>query len=183
MRCTLAGDTDKRALQSLTGDRSRESTILAIPYPKAHDGLKKCTLFHHMASREIDGLLRKMECQHYRVGQVVKASGDEAAGVEVVITGMLEIRREAFVPRRVGPGGYHGGETVFNSEASYHEVVAIAETDILRATRHDLMVVMRSDPKVATKLLFALGQDLLADLERAHERLAASSPEKGEQRS
>ena len=156
-------------------ERSREPTLVAVPYPKALEGLQGCALCQHMTAREIDVLVRVMESKHYSAGGVVKASGSEATGVEVVMRGSLEVRLAAFAPRQLGPGSYHGGEAVFGAEASYYEVVALEDTDVLAGTRLALMELLRSEPVLACKLLYALGVDLLGDLERARERLAASA--------
>jgi CRP-like cAMP-binding protein len=157
-------------------ERSREPTIASIPFPKAFEGLKKCALCQHMTEREVAVLLRVMDTKAYHAGAVVKAAGSEATGVEVVLSGLLEMRLAAFAPRQLPAGSFHGGEAVFGAEASYHEVVAVEETEVLTGTRRALLELLKSEPVLACKLLYALGEELLDDLERAHERLAAAAP-------
>jgi CRP-like cAMP-binding protein len=156
-------------------ERSREPTMVAIPYPKAFEGLQRCGLCQHMTEREVALLVRLMESKHYAAGAVVKASGSEATGIEVVLSGLLEVRLATFAPRQIGPGGVHGTEAIFGAEASYHEVVAVEDSDVLAGTRSALMELVRTEPVLACKMLYALGEDLLGELERARERLAASS--------
>ena len=131
--------------------------------------LKKVPIFEGLTHREIHNIARIAYQRYYHEGEVVIHEGDAAAGMYTIVAGTVKVTKElsdgtVIYLTTLEDGDFFGDVGLLDNSPRTATVTAIQDLKIVGFFRPELLHLMDSDPKLASKLTFKLAQILAARL-------------------
>lgn len=100
--------------------------------------------------------LNAKERRNVAPGEVFFATGDVGNEMFGVITGQIELRRDAKVVARVGPGGTFGEMAIIDDAPRSLTAVATEPSEIAVITRHTFLFLVHETPTFALRVMQSL---------------------------
>jgi PPM family protein phosphatase len=138
----------------------------ATPQTEALDALKKgevlgrVSLFRYLAYPELIKVLGLVKLKGFQPGQVLIQEGSMGDELFVIASGGVNIQRSGQLLASRGPGQFLGEIGFFNNIPRTASVQASVDTATLAFTRRDLLSLLRKEPAIAVKFLWAMSQEL-----------------------
>ncbi len=135
--------------------------------PALSETLKKVPLFADLSEPELSYLADHAVPRHYKPGELVFAEGDACAGLYVVESGSVKIFKSSVGGREQilameTPGHTVAELPVFDGGKYPASVAAVNPTTLLFVSKQDFYSLCLEHPKVALKVLRAVGRRLRA---------------------
>lgn len=138
-----------------TGDDLRATQVV-----QAFDAVRGVRLFHHMSYKEKTAVMAIAQERTYDAGQYVVREGEPGAEMFIVTEGEVQVERASVELTRLGPGGHFGEMSLMDYAPRSANVRALVPTRVIVLTQAGLASMMRAEPVIGVKLLWALGQEL-----------------------
>lgn len=127
--------------------------------------LKKVPLFADLSETELTFLANHAVPRHYQPGELVFSEGDACAGLYVVESGSVKIFKSSPAGREQilaveTPGHTVAELPVFDGGKYPASVAAVNQTTLLFVSKQDFYTLCLEHPKVALKVLRAVGRRL-----------------------
>ena len=165
------------------------------------DVLKEVPVFEGLSNREIQNIARIAYQRHYSVGEIIIHEGQNAAGMYIMVEGQAEVTKALedgtiLHLATLEDSELFGDVGLLDSSPRTATVRATRDSNIIGFFRPELLELMNSDPRLASKVIFKLGQILTArfrfihnefekaqaDIGRLKAQLKAASATNGEER-
>lgn len=134
-------------------------------------GIQNLFLFKYLNYQELVRVLKIVYEAHYETGAAVFSEGEPGDVLFLVFAGSVSVAKEGTTLTSVGPGE-HFGELAFIDGAPRSATVTAREpTTLLKINRDDFRNLTRTDPVVASKLLWCFVNHMsvrLRDLSRSY---------------
>jgi PPM family protein phosphatase len=128
------------------------------------DAVRAMKLFRHLSYKEQASVLAIAKTRMYAPGDIIVREGEPGQELFVVARGKVAVEQRGSVVSHMEAGG-HFGEMALVEEAPRSATVrALAPTETLVITQNAMGTLMRSDPVLGVKILWALAQGLSARL-------------------
>ncbi len=166
------------------------------------DVLKAVPLFEELSNREIQNIARIAYQRHYSAGEVIIHEGQNAAGMYIMVDGQAEVTKSledgtTLHLTTLENSGLFGDVGLLDSSPRTATVTATRDSSIIGFFRPELLELINSNPRLASKVIFKLGQILTArfrfinnefekaqaEIGRLKTQLTAVSGTNGEERS
>ena len=127
------------------------------------DVLKDVPVFEELNNREIQNIARIAYRRHYSAGEVVIHEGQNAAGMYIMMDGEAEVTKEfedgtILHLTTLEDSGLFGDVGLLDRSARTATVTATRDSSIIGLFRPELLQLMDSDPRLASKVLFKLAR-------------------------
>jgi len=146
--------------------KREDALVWLLPKIPLFDGLSRSEL------REIEATLRKRTCEP---GEVIFQQGRPGAGMFILISGAVEIFREAEEPRvlltRVAPGSFFGEMALLDDALRTACAVAAEASELAVFYRPDLLNLAEQRPQLGVKVVMHLSQIVAGRLRRTNRAL------------
>ncbi len=133
-------------------------------------------LFRYLNYQELLRILKIVYEEHYERGKPIFKEGEVGDALYMVFAGTVDVRKGSYHLTTIGPGGHFGELAFMDGHPRSATVVATEPTTVLTVRRDEFRDLTRTDPAVASKLLwcFVLNlsgrlRDLSANYVRARE--------------
>jgi CRP-like cAMP-binding protein len=133
-------------------------------------------LFRYLSYQELLRILKIVYEEHYERGKPIFKEGELGDALYLVFAGSVDIRKGSYHLTTIGPGGHFGELAFMDGNPRSATVVATEPTTVLTVRRDEFRDLTRTDPEIASKLLwcFVLNlsgrlRDLSSDYVRARE--------------
>ncbi len=138
--------------------------------------LQKVTIFEDLSPRDIHGIARIAHHRHYREGETIIHQGQASAGMYIIVEGEVEVTKEwengtIVHLTMLEPGGFFGDVGLLDNAPRTATVTAVRNAKIIGFFRPELLALMDSDPKLASKVVFKLAQVLASRLRYTNNEL------------
>ena len=135
--------------------------------------LKNVPIFEDLSNREIQNIARIAYQRRYTEDEIVIHEGQNAAGMYIVMDGKVEVTRELedgtlLHLATLADGEFFGDVGLLDSSPRTATVTAISDSRIIGFFRPELLELMDSNPKLASKVIFKLAQILAARFRFVH---------------
>ena len=163
------------------------------------DVLKGVPVFEELSRREIQNIARIAYQRHYSAGEVIIHEGQNAAGMYIMVDGQAEVTKALedgtiLHLTTLENSGLFGDVGLLDSSPRTATVKATRDSSVIGFFRPELLELMNSNPRLASKVIFKLGQILTvrfrfihnefekaqAEIGRLKTQLIATSSTKGE---
>lgn len=141
--------------------------------------LKQMPLFRHLTYKEILRILSVTQVTDYAVGDEVIREGEPGHELYILLKGKLRLHKEGTFITNLGPGAHLGEMALVDKGPRSLSATAEERTRALVLRRRDFNDIIRNEPRLSVKLLWAfvqvLGQRLrktTADLSGARQEVA-----------
>jgi CRP-like cAMP-binding protein len=122
--------------------------------------LKDVPLLSSCSRRELSVLAGIVTEHHYKRGEVVFEKGDPADGLHLVVEGTARVKIGNRTRRRLEEGSFFGELALLDGEPRSATVVADSKLTTLLLPRWSFNAVLRSQPRMAVKMLKEVGHRL-----------------------
>ena len=148
------------------------------------DVLKEVPIFEELSNREIQNIARIAYQRHYSAGEVIIHEGQNAAGMYIMVDGQAEVTKALedgtiLHLTTLENSGLFGDVGLLDSSPRTATVRATRDSDILGFFRPELLELMNSNPRLASKVIFKLGQILTARFRFIHDEFEKAQAEIG----
>jgi CRP-like cAMP-binding protein len=140
--------------------------------------LRSVELFSDLDDDELAHILMTGMVKHYRAGNPIVTEG--VAGGQLYVIRQGQVRLSKHVPGAgeealtiLGPGEIFGEMEFFDQIAPSDHVIAHTDCDVLAIPHTEVRSMMRTDPALAGKFLWALGRTLSRRVREGHARMAS----------
>ncbi|MCC6526209.1 MAG: cyclic nucleotide-binding domain-containing protein [Polyangiaceae bacterium] len=164
------------------GRGDARDTLRARQLRLKREALAHMPLFQKLDDRELLNIMQLADVRQFEPGEAVVREGEQGDELFIVLTGRLNISHGSSVLGFVGPGDHFGEMALLRSGARSATVTAVEPSELITLKRESFFEVIRTDPRVAVKLLWqfvgVLANRLEAtsrDLSQAREELDAES--------
>lgn len=155
-----------------SGERKDRSEVTGVDALKKGEVLGAVSLFRHLEYTELLEMLEIMRVYEVEAGETLLKEGEPSDHMIITIKGEVEVLKGNNVISRIGSGTHvpgSGGEVfgemgLFDAAPRSASVRTTEPTTIMEVKRQDLMALMKKNPSLAVKLLWALTQELNAKL-------------------
>lgn len=135
--------------------------------------LKNIPIFEDLSNREIQNIARIAYQRRYTEDEIVIHEGQNAAGMYIVMDGKVEVTRELedgtlLRLATLADGEFFGDVGLLDSSPRTATVTASSDSRIIGFFRPELLGLMDSNPKLASKVIFKLAQILAARFRFVH---------------
>ena len=135
--------------------------------------LKNVPIFEDLSNREIQNITRIAYQRRYTADEIVIHEGQNAAGMYIVMDGKVEVTRELedgtlLRLATLADGEFFGDVGLLDSSPRTATVTASSDSRIIGFFRPELLGLMDSNPKLASKVIFKLAQILAARFRFVH---------------
>lgn len=136
---------------------------------KNYEVISKCQLFKNLSKEEINEIceISSTKVVKYHKNEMIFDEGDHCEALSIILRGKVELSTY-FVSGDVSnlitlnPGDIFGEAILFSHLNDYPiSVTALANTEILQLTKHDIMQIMEAHPKFLENYLALLSKKLL----------------------
>ncbi len=141
--------------------------------------LKQMPLFRHLTYKEILRILSVTQVTDYSAGDEVIREGEPGHELYILLKGKLRLHKEGTFITNLGPGAHLGEMALVDKGPRSLSATAEERTRALVLRRRDFNDIIRNEPRLSVKLLWAfvqvLGQRLrktTADLSGARQEVA-----------
>ena len=148
------------------------------------DVLKEVPLFEELSNREIQNIARIAYQRQYSAGEVIIHEGQSAAGMYIMVDGQAEVTKALedgtiLHLTTLENSGLFGDVGLLDSSPRTATVRATRDSSILGFFRPELLELMNSNPRLASKVIFKLGQILTARFRFIHDEFEKAQAEVG----
>ena len=148
------------------------------------DVLKEVPVFEGLSNREIQNIARIAYQRHYSAGEVIIHEGQNAAGMYIMVDGQAEVTKAledgtTLHLTTLENSGLFGDVGLLDSSPRTATVKAIRDSSIIGFFRPELLELMHSNPRLASKVIFKLGQILTARFRFIHNEFEKAQAEIG----
>lgn len=148
------------------------------------DVLKEVPIFEELSNREIQNIARIAYQRHYSAGEVIIHEGQNAAGMYIMVDGQAEVTKALedgtiLHLTTLENSGLFGDVGLLDSSPRTATVKATRDSSIIGFFRPELLELMNSDPRLASKVIFKLGQILTARFRFIHSEFEQAQAEIG----
>ena len=166
------------------GRGDARDTVRARRLRLKREALAHMPLFQKLDDRELLNIMQLADVLQFEAGQTVVREGERGDELFIALTGKLRITHGTAVLGHVSPGDHFGEMALIRSGPRSATVTAVEPSELLIIRRDAFFEVIRTDPRVAVKLLWQfLGvlanrlEQTSRDLSQAREELDAESSE------
>jgi len=117
--------------------------------------LKRAPLFRQLGYNEVVRVVGQTTVAHAAPGQVVAREGDAGTELYVVLAGELEVEKGGRAAGTLGPGAHFGELALTDPSSRSTTVRARSAVTLLVLRRPELIALVRSDPVIASKILWS----------------------------
>jgi len=144
--------------------------------------LKNVPIFEDLSNREIQNITRIAYQRRYTADEIVIHEGQNAAGMYIVMDGKVEVTRELedgtlLRLATLADGEFFGDVGLLDSSPRTATVTASSDSRIIGFFRPELLGLMDSNPKLASKVIFKLAQILAARFRFVHSKFDKAQAE------
>ncbi len=148
------------------------------------DVLKGVPIFEELSRREIQNIARIAYQRHYNAGEVIIHEGQNAAGMYVMVDGQAEVTKALedgtiLHLTTLENSGLFGDVGLLDSSPRTATVKATRDSSVIGFFRPELLELMNSNPRLASKVIFKLGQILTARFRFVHDEFEKAQAEIG----
>ena len=148
------------------------------------DVLKAVPVFEELSNREIQNIARIAYQRHYSAGEVIIHEGQNAAGMYIMVDGQAEVTKSLedgtiLHLTTLENSGLFGDVGLLDSSPRTATVKATRDSSIIGFFRPELLELMNSNPRLASKVIFKLGQILTARFRFIHNEFEKAQEEIG----
>ena len=148
------------------------------------DVLKGVPVFEELSHREIQNIARIAYQRHYSAGEVIIHEGQNAAGMYIMVAGQAEVTKaleDGTILRltTLENSGLFGDVGLLDSSPRTATVRAARDSSVIGFFRPELLELMNSNPRLASKVIFKLGQILTARFRFIHSEFEKAQAEIG----
>jgi hypothetical protein len=168
------------AVQGEVGPEEVEATLDSEARLAA---VRAMALFRHLTYKEQMSVLALGHTADFEAGDEIVVQGAEGEELFVVLRGRVSVEAGGIELAKVLEGGHFGEMGLVGNAPRSATVRALEATRCMVLRRSDLMTLMRREPVLAVKLLWAFMQTLSdrlratnADLSEARQELAGTGP-------
>ncbi len=136
----------------MTARKASEARIRAL--------LKTVPLLSSCSRRELTVLAGITQETRYRDGDVIVEEGEPAGGLHIIIDGQTRVEVNGRTRRKLGPGNFFGEIALLDGGPRSATVVAVGDVQGLLLPAWSFNAVVRSQPRMATKMLKELANRL-----------------------
>ena len=144
--------------------------------------LKNVPIFAGLSNREIRNIASIAYQRHYSEGEIVIHEGQDSAGMYIIVEGEVKVTREledgtTLHLNNLGDGEFFGDVGLLDKSPRTATVTATRDCRIIGFFRPELLQLMDSDPKLASKVIFKLAQILAARFRLTHQDFETAQQE------
>ena len=148
------------------------------------DVLKEVPVFEELSHREVQNIARIAYQRHYSAGEVIIHEGQNAAGMYIMVDGQAEVTKALedgtiLQLTTLENSGLFGDVGLLDSSPRTATVRAIRDSSVIGFFRPELLELMNSNPRLASKVIFKLGQILTARFRFIHNEFEEAQAEIG----
>ena len=148
------------------------------------DVLKGIPVFEELSRREIQNIARIAYQRHYSAGEVIVHEGQNAAGMYIMVDGQAEVTKAledgTILHLTVLENSELFGDVgLLDSSPRTATVKATRDSSVIGFFRPELLELMNSNPRLASKVIFKLGQILTARFRFMHNEFEKAQAEIG----
>ena len=148
------------------------------------DVLKGVPVFEELSRREIQNIARIAYQRHYSAGEVIIHEGQNAAGMYIMVDGQAEVTKALedgtiLHLTTLENSGLFGDVGLLDSSPRTATVKATRDSSVIGFFRPELLELMNSNPRLASKVIFKLGQILTARFRFIHDEFEKAQAEIG----
>jgi signal transduction histidine kinase len=149
------------------------------PDPVCVEALRAAPLFAALSEKDLERLAETVDRQRLVPGDLLLREGDRGDAMYVVVTGELEVTKQAegveLPLARVGPGAIQGEIAAIGGHERAASVRALTDVEVLRIPREGLLYLLDSGPEPALALLQTVLERVraLETFARQREKLAS----------
>ncbi|RKU10297.1 hypothetical protein C6502_12155 [Candidatus Poribacteria bacterium] len=148
------------------------------------DVLKGVLVFEELSRREIQNIARIAYQRHYSAGEVIIHEGQNAAGMYIMVDGQAEVTKvledgTLLHLTTLENSELFGDVGLLDSSPRTATVRATRDSSVIGFFRPELLELMNSNPRLASKIIFKLGQILTARFRFMHSEFEKAQAEIG----
>ena len=148
------------------------------------DVLKGVLVFEELSRREIENIARIAYQRHYNAGEVIIHEGQNAAGMYIMVDGQAEVTKiledgTILHLTTLENSELFGDVGLLDSSPRTATVRATRDSNVIGFFRPELLELMNSNPRLASKIIFKLGQILTARFRFMHSEFEKAQAEIG----
>lgn len=134
--------------------------------------IKQNTFFADLTDKQIHAFKEVIAISFHKKREVVFMEGDECKGFYVIRTGRVKLVRSASsgkeqIIKILNAGDLLGLEGIYDADSYVNTAVVMEQTELCLVKRQDFFKIIEREPRIARKLIVALGEEL----EHAYERI------------
>ena len=146
--------------------------------------LKGVPIFEELSRRELQNIARIAYQRHYSVGEVIIHEGQNAAGMYIMVDGQAEVIKALedgtiLHLTTLENSELFGDVGLLDSSPRTATVKATRDSSVIGFFRPELLELMNSNPRLASKVIFKLGQILTARFRFMHSEFEKAQAEIG----
>ena len=142
-----------------------ETPVLVIPQHysqlytlKIADLLAQTPLFAELTQDELQRIAEAARLRAYQPGEAIVREGEQAAGCFIILTGQVEVVKDADTAKstvlaRMGPGEIFGEMAMIDDHPRSATVRALDATECVGLRRSDFMAELQRTPEIAVHML------------------------------
>ena len=140
------------------------------------DVLKQIQIFDGLSNRELRNFARISYQRTYAENETIVIEGQDSAGMYVILDGTVKVTRKVedgsiITLKTLEDGTFFGDVGLLDSAPRTATVTAIRTSRIIGFFRPELLNLMESDPKLASKVIFVLAKVLASRLRFTNQEL------------
>ena len=148
------------------------------------DVLKEVPVFEELSNREIQNIARIAYQRHYSAGEIIIHEGQNAAGMYIMVDGQAEVTKALadgtiLHLTTLENSGLFGDVGLLDSSPRTATVKATRDSSVIGFFRPELLELMNSNPRLASKIIFKLGQILTVRFRFIHNEFEKAQAEIG----
>jgi serine/threonine protein phosphatase PrpC len=116
--------------------------------------LASTPLFSALNARELRQVLQVTEVEQYSDRQVIVREGEQGEQLYIVLSGQVEVMRAGAPVARLAPGEHFGEMALIRNQPRSASARALGETQLMVIHRKDFFEILRTEHRLAVKLLW-----------------------------
>ncbi len=116
--------------------------------------LASTPLFSALNARELRQVLQVTEVEHFSDRQVVVREGEQGEQLYIVLSGQIEVMRSGAPVARLEPGEHFGEMALIRNQPRSASARAVGPTQLMVIHRKDFFDILRTEHRLAVKLLW-----------------------------
>ena len=140
------------------------------------DVLKRIQIFDGLSNRELRNFARISYQRTYAENETIVIEGQDSAGMYVILDGTVKVTRKVedgttITLKTLEDGTFFGDVGLLDNAPRTATVTAIRSSRIIGFFRPELLTLIESDPKLASKVIFVLAKVLASRLRFTNQEL------------
>jgi CRP-like cAMP-binding protein len=111
-------------------------------------------LFSALNARELRQVLQVTEVEQYTDRQVIVREGEQGEQLYIVLSGQVEVMRSGAPVARLDPGEHFGEMALIRNQPRSASARAMGPTQLMVIHRKDFFEILRTEHRLAVKLLW-----------------------------